>query len=366
MEITRDNYEVYFIDYLEGNLEESVVDDFIEFLKVNPDLKEELDGFEAIPIAEEELVFEAKDKLYKERLDVQDEFDMTAAASIDNNATPEAEQELKDYIKKHPEKEKEYKLFGYTKLKPDESIIFEAKHKLRKKSGRQLALFYSSRIAAVVILLLAIGVVINQFNKIDNTEQLIVESATVDTKVPTTINVEEKTSEEEIVDEEKNDKKKSQAKPAKKPVVKPPVKTPSRSKQQKSIRENNRGRIDEKAMLAEIVRDNMVPPVLQSREASIVVATMPVALAPMDYEQYEIIDVPYYYDEKPLLAERLGIKKDKPKFRFRDITKAGLNIASGITKDKFTFDTNNDGRITEVKLETRLFAFSIPTKNKNR
>ena len=42
MKINRNNYEAFFIDYLEGNLDEKMVDDFIEFLQQNPDLKEEL------------------------------------------------------------------------------------------------------------------------------------------------------------------------------------------------------------------------------------------------------------------------------------------------------------------------------------
>ncbi len=40
--ITRDNYEIYFVDYLEGNLSDSQVDMVELFLKNNPDLAEEL------------------------------------------------------------------------------------------------------------------------------------------------------------------------------------------------------------------------------------------------------------------------------------------------------------------------------------
>ena len=39
--INRDNYEAYLLDYLEGNLEESAVNEFIEFLKQNPRLQED-------------------------------------------------------------------------------------------------------------------------------------------------------------------------------------------------------------------------------------------------------------------------------------------------------------------------------------
>ncbi|MBC8005772.1 MAG: hypothetical protein H7X84_09885, partial [Verrucomicrobia bacterium] len=46
--ITRDNYEAFFLDYLEGNLEETLIDQFLDFLEKNPDLKEELHLFENI------------------------------------------------------------------------------------------------------------------------------------------------------------------------------------------------------------------------------------------------------------------------------------------------------------------------------
>ncbi len=42
MNITRDNYESWFLDYLEGHLEEGMVNEFIKFIHQNSDLKEEL------------------------------------------------------------------------------------------------------------------------------------------------------------------------------------------------------------------------------------------------------------------------------------------------------------------------------------
>ena len=41
--ITRENYEIYFIDYLEGILSSEEVAMVNNFLTVNPDLKEELE-----------------------------------------------------------------------------------------------------------------------------------------------------------------------------------------------------------------------------------------------------------------------------------------------------------------------------------
>ena len=69
MKINRDNYEAFFMDYLDGNLDESVVNDFIEFLQKNPDLKEELTSFESVSLRPENIVFNQKNKLFKQNLE---------------------------------------------------------------------------------------------------------------------------------------------------------------------------------------------------------------------------------------------------------------------------------------------------------
>ena len=72
MKITRDNYELYFLDYIEGNLDDNLVDIFIEFLQENPDLKEELQLAGSINIKPESIVFKGKENLYKEKYDLKE------------------------------------------------------------------------------------------------------------------------------------------------------------------------------------------------------------------------------------------------------------------------------------------------------
>jgi hypothetical protein len=62
MKITRDNYEEHFLDYLEGNLDENLVDDFIDFLRQNPDLKAELEMAGAVMVELENITFGRKGK----------------------------------------------------------------------------------------------------------------------------------------------------------------------------------------------------------------------------------------------------------------------------------------------------------------
>lgn len=66
MKITRDNYEAYALDYMEGALPSSDLRSFEDFLDENPDIKEEVTGFSIVTLeADPSLVFEGKSSLYQ-------------------------------------------------------------------------------------------------------------------------------------------------------------------------------------------------------------------------------------------------------------------------------------------------------------
>jgi hypothetical protein len=64
-EINRHNYEIFFIDYLDGNLSPSQEKQLWSFLKENPDLKDELENFEPVEISSEKQPFPEKQQLKK-------------------------------------------------------------------------------------------------------------------------------------------------------------------------------------------------------------------------------------------------------------------------------------------------------------
>lgn len=66
MKITRDNYEIYALDYLEGQLDPEVHQEFISFLAANKDISEELAGFTLVTLpVEENIKYSGKQVLYK-------------------------------------------------------------------------------------------------------------------------------------------------------------------------------------------------------------------------------------------------------------------------------------------------------------
>ena len=147
MNIDRNNYESYFLDYLEGNLDEKFVDDFIEFLQQNPDLKQELSIFSSVSVEPEKVEFSKKQKLYKVKYDNESYFDKTAVESIEGDISEEEKASFTKYLLSHPEKNREFEIFRKTKLIPDESVKYSQKAKLYHRSVGRTALLWSVRIA---------------------------------------------------------------------------------------------------------------------------------------------------------------------------------------------------------------------------
>jgi len=344
MEITRENYEAYFIDYLEGRLDERLVDSFIEFIRLNPDLKEELDLFESVSAKPEKISFNKKEALYKEKYDSKQEFDNAAVAKLEGDISNEEKFEFEMYLAEHPEKKKEAALFAQTKLVANKSITFSKKNTLYRKSRGKVFLLWSGRVAAILILAFAVFTLFNKISDESPLDNLVVKAEdTKDNKATK--------STPEIKTETLEKKKKEPIKPRKvtpKPAVK---KATPEKKTNKSIRETSKGRMEHDDLA--VVRIQIeVPDELKAIAASINVYTPKAKMATMYISYPE-----EYYDDEWLLAHQV-----KGKFSLRSISKAGLNLVSSISKSNFTYQTSEDGTVTEYKYDSRLLAFSLPAK----
>jgi len=352
MMINRDNYEIYFIDYLEGNLEESLVNDFIEFLQNNPDLKEELSHFDAVSIEPDEISFNKKNKLYKEKLDSEKEFNKAAIANLEGDISASDKTELNAYLTKHPEKKREVVLFSKTKLQPDESIQFKNRNKLYRRTLGKTVLYWSGRIAAVLVLAFVFYTLFDKPSNevIPQNEVAVVEDKKVK-KTDTPIELKKVP-----VDPPKKETEKIK-KTTTKPVIK---KVTPKQKPKRSLRESTKGRMNHEGLVMNRVPME-VPSELNSISASLNTRQTEAELGDM----YISVPAGYEYDDERLLVDVVKEKTGLDKFRFNKITKAGLNLVSSISNDKFIYRTDKKGNITEYKYDSKLLAFSIPSKNTN-
>nr|WP_319572525.1 hypothetical protein [uncultured Draconibacterium sp.] len=345
-EINRANYEAYFIDYLEGNLDETMIDSFIAFLKANPDLKQELELYEPIALEPEKVAFSNKAELYKSNFDNNEAFDNAAIALLEGDLNEAEVKEFKTYLDNHPEKKKQAAAFQKTILTANESIVFENKNKLYKKTPGKTILLWTSRVAAVLILGLVIFNLVNRNNTIEEkTSQQVAEVK----KAP------QKTIEETPVIAPENDINTEVAENTPTEIPAPAKQiTPKKSHIEDITEENNIASApDELLAMRETL---IVPEELQSISASINVEQPTATLATM-YITYPAET----YDEEILLADRV-----KEKINLRKISKAGLDLIASISDDRFEYETNNNGKVVNYTYESRLLAFSIPGRSETR
>jgi hypothetical protein len=337
MEINRNNYEAYFIDYLEGNLDEKFVDSFIEFIKLNPDLKEELTLFESVSAMPETISFNKKDSLYKEKYDSEKEFNDTAIALLEGDISDLEKLEFEVYLAKHPEKKKDAATFAHTKLKADESIVFRKKNTLYRKTLGKTILFWSTRVAAILILAFAIFGLYRQTSTetIPVNHLAEVENKTSEKDIEVVVSaLQEKT---EVTLQEKMD----EAKPDEKEVI-------PEKKSQESIRETTEPKL-KKEEVAALRIPLEIPTEMQVLTASFNVKPPKVHLATMYLSYPE-----NYFGDEQLLADKV-----KEKVNLNKIAKAGLKLVTTISNEKFTYQTNNAGEVTAYNYDSRLLAFSF-------
>ena len=145
MRIDRSDYEIWFTDFLDGNLNEEQVRQLEQFLIVNPDLKEELEDLRREKIYPPTIPYSHKKSLVKNPSQVTDrQFDLLCAAYIENDLSGEALEEFELMISGDTERIKTLEQFSKTRLTPPD-IKFHGKRKLLRLTPVQKSI----RISAV-------------------------------------------------------------------------------------------------------------------------------------------------------------------------------------------------------------------------
>ena len=147
MKIDRSNYEIWFIDWIDGNLDNIRVEQLNRFLEANPDLKEELKEMAGAVIKPPLAEFTGKDDLRKAVSDLSEmQFDYLCTAYFENDLSGEELAELSDMVNNDPHRKKTFELSGRLKLVPYD-IRFKNKKRLLKRSPLEKVI----RIAVTVI-----------------------------------------------------------------------------------------------------------------------------------------------------------------------------------------------------------------------
>lgn len=135
--ITQENYESFYLDFLEGNLSERDAASLLAFLDQHPELKLEEDP-EWITLSDQEVI--SMDASFKNSLKFPDtteaisthNIDTFLIASIENELSPAKEAELKQFVQQNPTFATELTWYQRTRLQPNTSVVYPHKAQLKK------------------------------------------------------------------------------------------------------------------------------------------------------------------------------------------------------------------------------------------
>ncbi|MDA3816876.1 MAG: hypothetical protein PF486_05820 [Prolixibacteraceae bacterium] len=316
MEVTRKNYEEWFIDWLDGNLSAGQEEKLRAFLRDNPDLQAELEGIETIKIEPENYEFDSS-HLKKSVFDQHDVFEEACIRSIENDHAENDEKEFQEYIAQNPKAAEEYKLFKASKLVPDKTLVHGDVEKLKRK--RKLPVY---RLAAAAVVFIA---ALFWFNRPDEQAVSIpyFEVVALNEKPETEL------SRQAIVRHE----------PLK------ALQLPSRNVEQV------------KPIIAEQREILMIEPLASKTSLA---STSNPELNPPGLQD---ISLPYSEDEhyptvRELLAEK--VNSISPEEEKNKLAKFALNQVKNATNDRFDYSTTGNGKVEKIEFNSRILAFSIP------
>ena len=175
--INEENYEVFFLDYLEGNLAPELVEELLTFLDEHPHLKEELEDVDLLKVTPPNLKFPDKKNLLKGQLPnlvSEKNFETYFVAAHEGDLSRKeldlVDQFIKDnglVIGQH------YKDYDDFKLVPDYSIIYDEKASLLRSKSKVLSLYHYG--AGVAAALMFFGLI--QFSYVQNADNSVFASS---------------------------------------------------------------------------------------------------------------------------------------------------------------------------------------------
>jgi hypothetical protein len=154
------NYEIFVIDYLDGQLSKAEETALLAFLDQHPDLKDEIEGLELATL--EPITIEADFKQELKKIPVikiagidENNYETFFIASMEKDLNNKETEHLNQFLSVNPMLHKEYELHKKLRFEPDTKILFPGKNSLKKR--KVIPLTRVSSVAAGLALLLAIS-----------------------------------------------------------------------------------------------------------------------------------------------------------------------------------------------------------------
>lgn len=363
--IKRNNYEEYFMDYLDENLSQSDKQTFMLFLEQNPDLKEELEMVRQGALVPDEVVFKGKQELKRKNiLTSGHHFDELCITSIEGDLTKTEQSKFDAYLHQNIEKQEEFFVFTKTKLKADETIVFQEKERLKKKESKRFKRRTISILSAAASIVILVGLYFlipkknNYTNHNNVSQQTIVKHNTEKTKT-------NKPATTKQIDQELEDIESLE--PIEKELLSE-VKVEEYLIVDIDNNQDNRINIEEK--------NSPVPEKLKSAEIRFdykkevrIVYLADVSLPDIEMENKSVQEDSYHTLRTFLASafnKRLLNKEEKHRIELFDLAQAGVKGINKLTGSNMKLERKFDqnGKLDKTEFNSRLIAFSAPVKKK--
>ena len=158
MDININNYEIWFIDYYDGNLNIDQQKSLFDFIDVHPKLRNEFEQINEIKLISPTEIYQEKELLYKTNLNNIKQEDEELIAMMEGDLNPSEELELNNKINKSDKLQDLQKLFRLTRLQPLINVNYSERHNLKKPLPLFRVKFkdvnWVLRIAAVFLILI--------------------------------------------------------------------------------------------------------------------------------------------------------------------------------------------------------------------
>ena len=161
MSINIDNYELFVIDYLDGNLDEMKTQEMKTFLLLNPNIAEEMEGIEDVMLREENSVLLdssfidtiKKQEIFAVNNISEENYQHFFIAYLENDLQNNEADGLQNFLKTNTALQVEFDQQQSIKFDADKSIVFAHKEDLIKEEKKVVILWPSIATIAALFLL---------------------------------------------------------------------------------------------------------------------------------------------------------------------------------------------------------------------
>ena len=364
LNINKLNYEIYFIDYIDGSLDKDQEKELFLFLKKNSFLQSEFNLFTNITLDAEKIDFGSKNNLLKNNIsnsNSESNFSDLCIARIEGDIPENKITDFDKLVNESGKNKREYQLFLKTLSKANTNISFPDKNILLKSEKEDKSkiryLFRYSSIAASIIILVSFWFLLPK-NIDTNLAESTIQNTTTQILTKQVINQENKQS-----------KVKKKTKSTKKEI---------NSKSLKNKNTNNK-----KTLHKDVIKSPKHNIIIKINEQFLIAKTMEINsdnhyssdIAKLKESNLnnlfnEIKNTQNTYSNNNSIKTQLSkltsheVRNKLKNINIWNIANAGINGINNIAESNIKFNQKQDskGKTKEIQLETKYFAFNTPIK----